>query len=514
MSPKKQSTAAKRARAAAREGAKYTEALRSASPDPASPAWDDLVVSALSDVVAEHGIVPVTVIWNEDARHSMVQRDNGVRWGVAEPAADGVVIREVRGDVGVVPKGTRVPVPHRRGDGRVEVAALWPVVWCSNDQPFWRYVHNGWSVEEPGTLPPALDPVCPSPDLPYEVRVYSVPDGIVGEDHSGGAPSWWTRAWCDRLDKALLLADTAVAHRLSAPERPAGGACGILRAEVWQHSTSDLATLPARVHRADADPDRPVVPRLPFATWPEGRPASTEPTPEPTWFQGEKHPPTYDLRVWSAESGWETLGWFVGGRNPASIAAALLRVGTGGPFPFAETWGPHHPDAWAHDWTQEGRALNDRHPDEPYAESTVRYDEKRRQEAVDLAAALAERSGGRLTTEQVTARLAAGGQEYRDFLRVGQICIMDALNEQRLAAEEGSETRMRMREALDALENHHQVDAWVNELTAAHMATNPRDAHYTAGAMLWRRRALQEYLSPSEDVTGVPSLTQPLNSHA
>ncbi|MEU9777081.1 hypothetical protein AB0E18_20755, partial [Streptomyces sp. NPDC047968] len=142
MSPKKQNTAARKARAAAREGAKYTEALRSASPDPAAPDWDDLVVSALSAVVAEHGVVPVTVIWDESARHTMVQRDNGVRWGVAEAAADGVVIREVRGDVGVVAKGTRVPVPHRRGDGRVEVAALWPVVWCSNDQPFWRYVHN------------------------------------------------------------------------------------------------------------------------------------------------------------------------------------------------------------------------------------------------------------------------------------------------------------------------------------------------------------------------------------
>ncbi|MFD4483254.1 hypothetical protein ACFWPU_45120 [Streptomyces sp. NPDC058471] len=383
MSPKKQSTAARKARAAAREGAKYTEALRSASPDPAAPDWDDLVVSALSAVAAEHGVVPVTVIWNEDARHSMVQRDNGVRWGVAEAAADGVVIREVRGDVGVVAKGTRVPVPHRLDDGRVEVAVLWPVVWCSNDQPFWRYVHTGWSVEEPGAFPAALDPMCPSPELPYEVRVYSVPDGIVGEDHSGDAPSWWTRAWCDRLDKAVLLADTSVAHQLSAPERPASGDCGTLRAEVWQHSTSDLGTLPARVHRADAEPDRPVVPRLPFDTWPEGRPASTEPTAEPTWFQGKKHPPTYDLRVWSAESGWEPLGWFVGGLNPASIAAALLRVGTGGPFPFAETWGPHHPDAWADDWTQEGRALMDRHPDEPYAEGTVRYAGKRRQEAVE-----------------------------------------------------------------------------------------------------------------------------------
>ncbi|MBD2829922.1 hypothetical protein ID875_21400 [Streptomyces globisporus] len=507
MSPKHQSTAARKARAAARTGAKYTEALRSASPDPAHPDWDDLVVSALSGVVARRGVVPVKVIWDEGARHSMVQRDNGVRWGVAEPATDGVVIREVRGDVGVVAKGTRAPVPHRLDDGQVEVAALWPLVWCSNAQPFWRYVHNGWSVDRPGALPAALDPVCPSPELPYEVRTYYVPDGIVGEDHTGGAPSWWTRAWCDSLDKAVLLADTLVAHRLSTPSRPAGGDCGDLRAEVWKHSTIDLGTLPAHVHQTDAHPDRPVVPRVPFDTWLPGRPASTEPTPEPAWFKGEKHPPTYDLRVWSERDGWETLAWFVGGRSPAGIAATLLRVGTGGPYAWAETWGPRYPDAWREDFTQEGRAIMDRHPDEPYAESSARHGQQRSQETADLAAALAARSGGALTTEQATARIEAGGQEYRDFLRVGQICITDALNEKRLAAEAGSEERMRLRGALDALENHHQVADWVNELTATHMATNPRDRHYTAGAMLWRRRALQEYLSPGQDVTGVPGLT-------
>ncbi|MET9676413.1 hypothetical protein ABZY68_25460 [Streptomyces sp. NPDC006482] len=503
MSPKKQSTAARKARAAAREGAKYTEALRSASPDPSTPEWDDLVVSTLSAVIAERGVVPVTVIWNEDARHSMVQRDNGVRWGVAEAAADGVVIREVRDCIGAVAKGMRVPVPHRLDDGQVEVAALWPVVWSSNDEPFWRYAHNGWSVERPGTFPDALDPMCPSPDLPYEVRVYYVPDGIVGEDHNGSAPRWSTRAWCDHLDKAVLLADALVAHRLGAASRPAGGDCGDLRAEVWQHSSTDLGTLPARVHRADADPDRPVVPRLPFDARPEGRPASTNPTPEPRWFQGEKHPPTYDLRVWSETDGWTTLAWVVGGRSPAGIAADLLRVGTGGPYPFAETWGPHHPDAWNHDWTQEGRALTDYHPDEPYAERTVRYDEKRRQEAADLAAALAGRSGGRLTVEQAAARLEAGGQKYRDFLRVGMVCIMDALNEKRLASEAGE--RLRMRKALDTLEDHHQVDDWVIELTRQHMTTNPR-AHYSAGAKRWRERALEEYLTPGEAVAGVPGL--------
>lgn len=509
--PKKQSTAAKKARAAAREGAKYTAALRetraagASGPEPARDDWDEIVVAALSAAVAEHGAVPVTVVWNEDARHSMVQRDNGVRWGVAEPAADGVLIREVRDCIGAVAKGTRVPVPHRLADGRVEVAALWPVVWCSNREPFWRYVHNGWSVERPGTFPHALDPMCPSPELPFEVRIYYVPDGIVGEDHSGGAPKWGTRAWCDGLDKAVLLADALVAHRLSSPTRPAGGDCGDLRAEVWEHVTTDLGTLPSRVHRVDADPDRPVVPRLPFDTWIKGRPASTDPTAEPTWFQGEKHPPTYDLRVWSETDGWTTLAWFVGGSSPASIAAALLRVGTGGPYAWAETWGPHHPDAHAHDWTQEGRALTDYHPDEPYAEGSARYDVDRRREEAELAAALAGRSRGALTTEQATARLTVGGQEYRDLLRVGMVCIMDALNEKRLAAE--GDERLRMRAALDALEKHHQVDDWVIDLTRAHMATNRWDAHSTDGEKRWRERALQEYLTPGEDVSGVLGLS-------
>ncbi|MFD8992260.1 hypothetical protein ACFVZ4_29965 [Streptomyces goshikiensis] len=508
MSPKKQSTAARKARAEARQGAKYTEALRAAetpgAPDPSIPEWDDVVVPALCAVVAEHGVVPVTVIWDEDARTTMVQRENGVRWGVADPGADGVVIHEVPDCSGAVPKGTRVPVPHRLDNGQVEVAALWPLVWCSNAQPIWRYVHNGWAVDQPGTFPGALDPMCPSPDLPYEVRIYYVPDGIVGEDHSGGAPSWWTRAWCDRLDKAVVLADALVAHRLGPVARPAGGDCGDLRAEVWQHSTTDLGTLPFCAYQVDADPDRPVVPRLPFDTWLPGRPASTEPTPEPVWFKGEKHPPTYDLRVWSESEGWETLAWVVGGISPAGIAADLLRVGTGGPYAWAETWGPHHPDAWNHDWTQEGRALMSYHPDEPYAERTARYDAGRRQEEADLAAALAARSRGTLTVDQAAARLKAGGEEYRSFLRVGMICIMDALNEKRLAAE--GDERLRLRRALDALETHHQVDDWVIELTAAHMATDPR-AHYTAGAKRWRRRALQEYLTPGEDVAGVPGLT-------
>ncbi|MFE9411556.1 hypothetical protein ACFYN0_22645 [Streptomyces sp. NPDC006704] len=508
MTPKEWNRAAREAGAAAWQDAKSTGALRDTSPGSASPTWDDRVVAALSGMVAEHGFVRVRVIEHKDAQPtSGVHRDDGVRWGVAEADADGVVIREVHDCVGAAPQGTRVAVPYRLDDGRVEVAALWPVVWRSDDQPYWRYVHNGWSVERPGTFPPALDPACPSPELPYEVRIYSVPDGVLGEDHGGGgAPSWWTRAWCDRLDNAVLLADTAVAHRLSVPERPAGGDCGDLRAEVWQHATAEPWSRPVRVHRADAHPDRPTVPRLPPGHWPEGRPASVDPTPEPRWFTNAEHPPTCDLRVWTPGGDWMTLGWIVGGRAQAGITARLLCVGTGGPFTFADTWGPHEPDDSNYNWTEQGRELLDWHPEEPYVEGTAHYDEVRRREAADLVAALVERSGGTLTAEHVTARLAVGGREYRDFLRVGQVCVMDVLREKRLAAEVGSEERIRMRGALDALENHHRVDDWVIELTMTHLATNPRDAHYTERARRWRRRALQEYLAPRKDTAGVPGL--------
>lgn len=286
-----------------------------------------------------------------------------------------------------------------------------------------------------------------------------------------------------------------VAHRLKAPQRPVGGDCGDLRAEVWQHDISDLGTLPSRIHTADAAPDRPVVSRALSADRPaDRRPQSAAPAPEPAWFRGEQHPPHYDLRVWSEKDGWTTLAWFPGGRTPAGIAATLL-LGAGA-YEFAETWGPRFPDSWQHDFTQEGRALADHHPDESAAETAARYDEDRRQETADLAAALASRSRGRLTVEQAAARLETGGQKYRDFLRAGMNCIADALNEMRLAAEEGSDERLRAREALDALEQHHQVADWVIDLTAAHMATSRRDAHFTQNAKQWRERALQEYLSP------------------
>ncbi|MFI8243366.1 hypothetical protein ACIF83_39985 [Streptomyces sp. NPDC085866] len=392
---------------------------------------------------------------------------------MAEPAADGDVIREGPSAMRAVEKGTRVPAPHgRRAGGRVKVAALWPVVWQSSDAPFRLFVNNGWSVEQPGNFPDGLDPMYPSRDLSYEVRVYTVPDGIVGEDHWGGAPRWWTTAWCTDLDKARELADALGSHRLHTTERPPGGNSGDLRAEVWEHLTTDRSTLPNRVHRADADPGRPKAPQLPFDTWPPGRPHSPAPTPEPTWFPNEKHPPHYELKEWNEDRGWTSLAWLTGGRTPAGVAATLLQVGTGRPLRLRRdlrTALPRHLAARL----DAGRPVPDRPPPGPYAEDSARLKAERRAEEEYLVAALAERSRGALTIDQVAKRLRVGGQEYRDFLHIGTVCIKDALHHAHRAAE-GTE-RLRLREALDALENRHEVADWVADLTHAHLATDLDD---------------------------------------
>ncbi|MFF5019526.1 hypothetical protein [Streptomyces sp. NPDC001165] len=122
--------------------------------------------------------------------------------------------------------------------------------------------------------------------------------------------------------------------------------------------------------------------------------------------------------------------------------------------------------------------MTDRHPDVPYAEGSARLDARRRAKEKCLVAALAERSRGALTVDQVAERLRVGGQEFRDFLHIGAVCIMDALHHARRAAE-GAE-RLRLREALDALEDRHEVADWVVDLTHAHLATDP-DAHFETG---------------------------------
>ncbi|MFC1405710.1 MULTISPECIES: hypothetical protein [Streptacidiphilus] len=498
--PKKQPTSAKRARAAVREGAKYTTALR-VQPHPDNVArygWDEHIVTALSEIIADGGTPTVGVIWLDP------QPAHEDRWGIAEATAGGYRIREYEHQVHAMAdltKGTRVPVPYRTAEGLVQVAALWPLVhWETEGSPGWQWAHNGWGVEQAdGEILDGFNPLPVSADLPYEVRVFHIPNGVAGEDYSGTAPSWEVWAWCAEQAHAEELAQAAVAHRTTA--RPE---CGYVRAQVWQHNQY-LNVLPDLVHTADASPARPPLPRLPFDTPAPGRPASAGPTPEPVWRNGEKHPPTYELVVWTPEEGWTSSAWFTGGRSRVGVVADLLRVGAGGPYPYAETWGPRHPDTWAHDWTQEGRSLTDYHPNMPNAELSALVEEHYQAEARYLAAALADRSNGQLTVEQATARLDAGGSKYRDFLRIGQVVLLDVLNRQRRELPQGPE-RTAVRTLIDQLENRHQVAPGYGDL-ARDLLGSSRD-HDTAEMKAFRRRALEEYLAPGPDTTGVPGLPE------
>ncbi|MFE3502960.1 hypothetical protein [Kitasatospora sp. NPDC059160] len=505
--PKKQSTASKKARTAARGGEKFTEARRAAVPvlpatvlsateaDAARYGWDELVVSALASTVDGDGVVPVRTVWPEWLPAS------ADHWGVAEPAVDGWLIHQYPSQAAAVQaltKGQRVPVPYHDGSGRVRTAALWPLVMWPEEGLGWEWAHTGWSVERPGRIVgTAGAPFFPSTGLPFEVRRFDLPDGVLGEDYTGSAPRWSTWAWCADREAAVELAEALVAHRLHEPKRRADS--GTVQAQVWQHGkwlNDWLNDLPALVHTADADPNRPVVPRLPFNTEVPGRPASAPAGDEPTWRRGEKHPPSYELRVWdTAGSGrWVTLGWFLLGRTGPNIAADLLRVGAGGRYPWAETWGPHHPDAWAHDWTEEGRAVTDHHPDMSNAEDSARLDTYRRERDDALAAALAARSEGRLTVAQATQKLQAGGQEYRDRLRIGQVVLLDVLHNRRRDLPEGPE-RTKLRRLTDNVEERHEVPGWLAQAARDYLAADPQP-HYTPGAKQHRIVALEEYLSP------------------
>lgn len=374
----KNSSAARREQAralAAAENISYTAALRRLTQArDVRAGWDPIVVDGLTDLVRRGRPIPVRVDGQRPAHAA--PKDWGVAeptqdWGVAEPAVDGYVIRPVSfpnpgnlDDSGVQP-GARVPVPYPTSDGGVQVAALWPLVTRRRGDAGWWWVDNGWPVEAPGDLHQPASPAAPSPDLPFEVRVWHQMPGILGEDYAGSASAWTTWGWCADQTAAVELADAAVAHRLNDYEQRRGGRdSGYLRAEVYEHAPDGAE--PRGVHRADADPDRPEVPRPPEGWWWPGRPA-VEIGPEPTWHPDAHHPPKYELAVWT-DAGWRSLGWFEA-RQFAGIAADMMRIGVNGaPYPWGATIGPRYPRALARDWTQDGRAVSDYHPDMPYAE--------------------------------------------------------------------------------------------------------------------------------------------------
>jgi hypothetical protein len=510
--PKKQSTAAKKARAAARTGAKYTAALRreiGAHPLPSHLALFDadaldegerMVVDCLRALAAEGR--PLTVRMAEpdpevvEAR--MRAEEKGVRprwqrWASVEAAVDGYVLRETRygpnrSGYTSTNRGPRVPVPVRAADGTVTVVAMPEWAWLHEGR--WIWVHTGWPVDAPGRIVDPPQEFSPAPGLRWQVAVWvdlGYEGQVMGEDYSGGTSNWQTVGWCTSRDDAQLIARAYTAHRGH-----------YARADVIEHGT-DNGIISLTVDTYVPAPDAPARPRPPALGEPRGtlaaspRPASPDRSeiPEPAWYEGVTHPPNSSLIVWT-DAGWRTLVWT---DWQCSNIAARLGIGAGGPYEWAEAWGPRHPDRDMHDWTQEGRELTHRFPETTYQERTRLIDAWRQAREDALVTALADRGG--LTREQAAARLAQGGEDYRTLLEVGQATISRALHTARRALPEGPE-RTAIRHAIDDLMTRHLLPADAERL-ANEQLDREIEASRAPASTAWYRRAVAEYIRPAPD---------------
>ncbi|MFF9632888.1 hypothetical protein [Streptomyces fradiae] len=509
--PKKQSTAAKKARAAARTGAKYTTALRHTAPFPLPPGLhliDEetlpdgkrLVVESLRAVVAEGR--PLTVRTAEpdpevvEAR--MRAEEQGIapqwkRWASVEAAVDGYVLRETqygpnRSGYTSTSRGPRVPVPVRGADGTVAVVGMPEWAWLHEGR--WIWVHTGWPVDAPGRIVDPPQEFSPAPGLRWQVAVWvdlGHEGQVMGEDYSGGTSNWQTVGWCTSRDDARLIARAYTAHRGH-----------YARADVIEHGT-DNGIVSYTTDTYLPAPDAPPRPRPPALGEPRGtladspRPASPDRSevPEPAWYEGVTHPPNSSLIVWTG-TGWRTLVWT--DWQSANIAA-VLGIGAGGPYEWAEEWGSRHPDRDLHDWTQEGRELTHRFPETTYQERSKLIDAMRRAREDALVDALADR--GRLPRTQAAARLAQGGEDYRRLLDVGQATISRALHTARRALPEGPE-RTAIRHALDDLMNRHLLPADAERI-AGEQLDREIESTRSPEATAWCRRAVAEYVSPAPD---------------
>ncbi|WP_331756642.1 hypothetical protein [Streptomyces sp. NBC_01568] len=501
--PKNQSTAAKRARAAARSGAKYTTALRATGGPlpPHLPVVDEdaltdgerLVVEGLRALAAAGALLPLRVVAPEQDVIEAVrrakaegQRPRWQRWAVVEAAVDGYVLREVlHGPNGseyhLANRAPRVPVPVRAKDGTVTVVAL--PQWAREDHGWWVWAHTGWPVEAPGRIVDPPQTFAPSAELCWEVAVWldlSWENGqVLGEDYAGGVSAWQTVGWCTTREDAQLIARGYAAHR--GP---------YARADVLQHGP-DLGYA-SLVRDSYVRPlDAPERPRLDAVPGP--RPASPDRAeiPEPAWHGGETHPPTSSLVVWTG-SGWRTLVWT---DWQTSAIAAAVGVGAGGAFAWAESWGPRHPDRDLHDWTQEGRELCGRFPDTTYIERSALIDAERATQESALVSALADRGG--MTCEEASARLERGGAAYRQLLDVGQATICRALHTARRALPEGPE-RTAVRHAIDDLMYRHLLPADAERIAGAQLDAEI-EATRSPATTAWSRRAVAEYVAPVAD---------------
>ncbi|WP_030200736.1 hypothetical protein [Streptomyces sp. NRRL S-87] len=302
---------------------------------------------------------------------------------------------------------------------------------------------------------------------------------VLAEDYGGSASAWQTVGWCATREDAQMIARAYVEHR--GP---------FARADVVQHGP-DLGYASLVRDSYVQGPHAPVQARPEAAPGP--RPASPDraEVTEPVWHGGETHPRTSSLVVWTS-TGWRTLVW---SDWQTSNIAAHLGVGAGGPFAWAESWGPRHPDRDLHDWTQEGRELSGRFPDTTYAERSALIDAARAAQEEALLTALADRGG--MTQQEAAARLERGGASYRQLLDVGQATICRALHTVRRALPEGPE-RTAVRHAIDDLMDRHQLPADAVRIAWAQLDTEV-EATRSSDTTAWCRRAVAEYVDPVAD---------------
>lgn len=500
--PKRQPTAAKRARAAARGGAKYTTALREAGglqlpphvelfDDQALPEGERMVVDCLRELAAAGGPLPVRVVDPdpEVVEARMRAEEKGVspqwrRWASVEAAIDGYVLRETRygpnrSGYTQANRGPRVPVPVRAADGTVTVVAMPEWAWLHEGR--WIWAHTGWPVDAPGRIVDPPQEFAPAPGLRWQVAVWlTLGDGkVLGEDYGGGTSNWETVGWCTSRDDARQIARAYTAHRGH-----------YARADVVEHGT-DNGIVSLTVDTFLPSPDAPERPEP--ATVPGPRPASPDRSeiPEPAWHQRQDSPPNSSLIVWTG-TGWHTLVWT---DWQTGIIAQHLGIGASGPYQWAEAWGPRHPDRDLHDWTQEGRELTARYPEPSFAERTQIIDAACRAREDALVAALADRAG--LTPDQAAARLAQGGADYRQVLDVGQAVISRALHTARRTLPEGPE-RTAVRHALDDLTDRHLLPADAQRIAGAQLDSEI-EADRAPAVTAWCRRAVAEYIAPAPD---------------
>ncbi|MER0476974.1 hypothetical protein ABR737_01145 [Streptomyces sp. Edi2] len=501
--PKKQPTAAKRARAAARAGAKYTAALReAASPhlpphlelfdDQALPEGERLVVDCLRALAAEGRPLPVRLTEPDpdvvEAWARAEEKDMPLlweRWAAVEAAVDGYVLRETqygpnRSGYTSTNRGPRVPVPARAADGTVTVVAM--PEWARLHEGRWIWEHTGWPLDAPGRIVDPPQKFSPAPGLRWEIAAWldMARDGrVLGEDYGGSTGGWQTVGWCTSPDDARQIARAYTAHRSS-----------FARVDVIEHGT-DAGIVSLTTDTYLPAPDASERPRPQLAEGPRPASPGRSEVPEPVWYQGEKHPPRTSLIVWT-DAGWRTLVWT--DWQAANIADAL-GIGASGPYEWAEDWSPRYPDRDLHDWTQEGRELDGRYPETTYAERTKLIDAARQAREDALVAALAAR--GCLTRDQAAARLVQGGEDYRQLLDVGQAVISRALHTARRALPEGPE-RTAIRHALDDLMDRHLLPADAERI-ANEQLDSEIEANCAPEVTAWCRRAAAEYIAPASD---------------